>query len=167
MEIGLSLGANIGDRVASLMQAKQKIAAIPGVALVVQSALYETEPVEVSPEFQHLPFLNSILIIESLIPPAQLLNLFQFIEQQIGREPQPQPNQPRLVDIDIIYADQLQIDEPHLTIPHPRWAQRRFVLQPLCDVRPELILPGQSAMVKDLLAQLQDASRVALFQKKW
>lgn len=167
MEIGLCLGANEGDRLAYLIQAKQRILALPGISLTAQSPVYETEPVDVPPEFQNILFLNSILIIETLISIRQLMSLFQFIEQQIGRVPNPVTNAPRPVDIDIIYADQLQIEEDHIVIPHPRWTLRRFVVQPLCDVRPELHIPGQSAIVSDVLAQLQDPAKVTLFTKTW
>jgi 2-amino-4-hydroxy-6-hydroxymethyldihydropteridine diphosphokinase len=71
------------------------------------------------------------------------------------------------MDIDIIYADGLQIREQHLAIPHPHWAQRRFVVQPLCDVRPDLVIPGQTGTVADVLAGLNDPHKVILFAKKW
>ena len=167
MEIGLSLGTNLGDRLAHLIQMKKQILAIPGVSLAAQSPVYETEPVDVPSEFCNLLFLNSVLIIETLISSHQLMNLFLFIEQKIGRVPSPVANTPRPADIDIIYAGQLHIEEDHIVIPHPRWAQRRFVVQPLSDVRPELHIPGQSATVSDVLARLQDPSRVTLFTKTW
>ncbi len=167
MEIGLSLGANMEDRLAYLVQAKQQILALPGVNLAAQSPVYETEPVDVPAEFQHCSFLNSVLIIKTLISIHQLMRMFMFIEQKIGRIPSSVPNTPRHVDIDIIYADQLRIEEDHIIIPHPRWALRRFVVQPLSDVRPELQIPGQSATVSSVLAQLQDSSQVVLFTKTW
>ncbi len=167
MEIGLSLGSNLGDRLARLVQAKKQILDLPGLGNAAQSPVYETEPVDVPPEFSHLPFLNSVLIIETLISSRQLMGLFQMIEQRIGRVPNPVANAPRPADIDIIYAGQVQIAEDHIVIPHPRWARRRFVVQPLCDVRPELIIPGQSGTVHEVLAQLQDPARVALFAKTW
>ena len=167
MEIGLSLGSNMGDRLAQLIQAKKRILDLPGLAGAAQSPVYETEPVDVPPEFSHLPFLNSVLIIETIISTRQLMGLFQVIEQRIGRVPNPVANSPRPADIDIIYADQLQIEEDHIVIPHPRWAIRRFVVQPLCDVRPELHIPGQSGTVTDVLAQIQDPGKVTLFTKTW
>lgn len=167
MEIGLSLGSNMGDRLAQLIQAKKRILDLPGLAGAAQSPVYETEPVDVPPEFSHLPFLNSVLIIETLISSRQLMGLFQVIEQRIGRIPNPVANSPRPADIDLIYAGQLQIEDDHIVIPHPRWAIRRFVVQPLCDVRPELHIPGQSGTVSEILAQLQDPGKVTLFTKTW
>ena len=167
MEIGLSLGANMGDRLEQLIQAKNMILALPGIKLSAQSPIYETEPVDVPAEFSHLPFLNGILIIETLISTRQMMNMFHFIEQKVGRIPSPVVNAPRPVDIDIIYADQLRIDEDHIVIPHPRWSIRRFVLQPLSDVRHELHIPGQSGTVAEVLAELQDPAKVTLFTKTW
>jgi 2-amino-4-hydroxy-6-hydroxymethyldihydropteridine diphosphokinase len=167
MEIGLSLGANLGDRLGQLSQAKAMILALPGIKLAAQSPVYETEPVDVPAEFSHLPFLNGVLIIETLLPARQIMNLFHFIEQKLGRVPNPVANAPRSVDIDIIYADLLQLEDDRIIIPHPRWAIRRFVVQPLGDVRPDLRIPGQTGTVAEVLAQLQDPSKVTLFTRTW
>ncbi len=167
MEIGLSLGANLGDRLKQLVQAKTMILARPGIKLAAKSPVYETDPVDVPPEFSHLPFLNAVLVIETLISARQMLGLFHFIEQTVGRIPASVVHAPRPADIDIIYADQLEINEERLVIPHPRWASRRFVLQPLCDVRPDLHIPGQDGTVTDVLARLQDASKVIRITKTW
>jgi 2-amino-4-hydroxy-6-hydroxymethyldihydropteridine diphosphokinase len=93
----------------------------------------------------------------------------QYIEQETGRIPSPIVNAPRLIDLDIIYAGNLQINEAHLTIPHPRWHTRRFVLQPLSDIRPDLIILGQNKTVMELLNSLKDNHTVKLFTgaKQW
>jgi 2-amino-4-hydroxy-6-hydroxymethyldihydropteridine diphosphokinase len=167
MEVGLSLGSNMGDRLAHLKNAKAIILGSPGIVSADQSPVYETEPVDVPPEFQALNFLNAILIVKTLIPLSQLMRTFQFMEQKIGRVPNTVINSPRPMDIDIIYADGLQVREQHIVIPHPQWAQRRFVVQPLCDVRPDLVIPGQIGTVADVLAGLSDPHKVILFAKKW
>jgi len=167
MEVGLSLGSNMGDRLAHLKNAKAIILDSPGIVAADQSPVYETEPVDVPPEFQALNFLNAILIVKTLIPLPQLMRTFQFLEQEIGRVPNAVVNAPRPMDIDIIYADGLQVREQHIVIPHPLWAQRRFVVQPLCDVRPDLKIPGQTGTVADVLAGLSDPHKVVLFAKKW
>lgn len=167
MEFGLSLGTNSGDRLRHMSEARKRILAGAGIAPVAQSPVYETEPIDVPTEFQGLLFLNGILIVETRLSPPQLLTLFQVIEQQIGREPNEQRNAPRPIDIDIIYAGQLQIRTPQVTIPHSRWTTRRFVVQPLCDVRPDLTLPGAPGTVAEVLAQLQDRSKVTVFAKNW
>lgn len=157
----------MGDRLAHLKNAKAIILDSPGIMSADQSPVYETEPVDVPPEFQALNFLNAILIVKTLIPLSQLMRTFQFLEQEIGRVPNAVVNAPRPMDIDIIYADGLQVQEQHIVIPHPQWAQRRFVVQPLCDVRPDLIIPGQTGTVADVLAGLNDPHKVILFAKKW
>ena len=167
MEVGLSLGSNMGDRLAHFKHAKAVILSSPGIMPAAQSPVYETEPVDVPPEFQALNFLNAILIVKTLIPLSQLMRTFQFLEQEIGRVPNTVINAPRPMDIDIIYADGLQVREQHITIPHPHWQERRFVVQPLCDVRPDLKIPGQTGTVADVLAGLSDPHKVILFAKKW
>jgi 2-amino-4-hydroxy-6-hydroxymethyldihydropteridine diphosphokinase len=157
----------MGDRLAHLKSAKAIILNSPGIVSADQSPVYETEPVDVPPEFETLNFLNAILIVKTLIPLSQLMRTFQFMEQKIGRVPNTVINAPRPMDIDIIYADGLQIQEQYITIPHPHWAQRRFVVQPLCDVRPDLVIPGQTGTVADMLAGLSDPHKVTLFAKKW
>lgn len=167
MEVGLSLGSNMGDRLAHLKNAKTIILESPGIVAVAQSPVYDTEPVDVPAEFQELHFLNSILIVRTLIPVSHLMRTFQFMEQKIGRVPNTVINAPRPMDIDIIYADGLQVKEQHIEIPHPHWHERRFVVQPLCDVRPDLIIPGQTGTVAEVLANLRDLHKATLFTKKW
>ena len=167
MEIGLSIGANLGDRLKQMTEAKKMILDLPGIRQVAQSPVYETEPVEVPPEFQHLPFLNAILIIETLLSSHQIMNMLRFIEQKVGRVPDPVPNAPRHADIDIIYAGDLQINDEQIIIPHPRWSIRRFVLQPLSDVRPDLRIPGQNGTVSEVLTSLSDEAQVTWFAKNW
>ena len=154
MEIGLSLGSNLGDRSAALIAAKNHIDNISSVTVVESSPVYETAPVDVSAEHEHLPFLNAVVIVETESTPQDLLEEFHRIERDMGRSSTAEPNAPRTIDIDIIYADDLEMDTPELTIPHARWHQRRFVAQPLSDVRPQLILPGQDRTVSEILADL-------------
>lgn len=167
MEVGLSLGSNLGDRLQNLQNAKAMISSQPGIVLLAQSPVYETEPVKVLPDFKALNFLNAVLIIKTLIPLSQLLPTFQFFEQKMGRVPDGLAARPRPIDVDIIYADNLQVREPHLVIPHPHWPERRFVVQPLGDVRPDLKITGQTQTVAEVLAGLRDPHKVILFAKKW
>lgn len=167
MEVGLSLGANLGDRQANLAEARDRIAAYPGIDMVAQSPIYETEPVDVPDEHRQRLFLNAVLIMETSMAVPRLLKVLQGIERQIGRAPHPVPNSPRPIDIDIVYAGGLNIRESHVRIPHPRWAERRFVVQPLCDLRPNLRLPGQAATVAEILARLQNHGQANLFTTNW
>ncbi len=167
MEAGLALGSNIGDRIERLREARKGILAIGGIAFVAQSPVYETDPVDVPGEFAGLPFLNCALIIETSILVEELIGLFKSVERALGRMPSPIRNAPRPIDIDVIYAGDLTISSGNVEIPHPRWSVRRFVVQPLSDVRPHLRIPGQSGSVGDVLARLDDAGGVVLFADKW
>ncbi len=167
MEAGLSLGSNMGDRLANLAAARDRIAACAALALTAQSPVYETDPVDVPREYRALEFLNAVLIVETALSAAKLLTALQAVEREIGRQPGQPRNAPRVIDIDIIYAGRRAVRRGNLVIPHPRWQGRRFVVQPLCDVRPNLRLPGQAATVSAILADLPAAPRVKLWKAKW
>jgi len=155
MEFGFSLGSNQGDAAGYLRECKRRILALPDVQWVAQSPLYETEPVGVLPEYAHLTFFNSVLIVESSRMPTDWLEALHRIEREIGRVRTGDRNAPRPIDVDLIYAGDQLIDRGDLIVPHPRWAQRRFVVQPLCDVRPDLVLPGAGLTVREVLAQIE------------
>jgi 2-amino-4-hydroxy-6-hydroxymethyldihydropteridine diphosphokinase len=167
MEFGLSLGSNLGDRATNLVEARRRIIAIPGVRIIAQSPLYETEPVGVKPEYQDIQFLNAILIIESTKQPSELHLLLTNVERDIGRQRTTDKYAPRTVDIDLVYAGDETIDRAGLKIPHPLWSRRRFVLKPLADVRPELLLPGSDKTVAHLLEAMPKGEAVKVFQKEW
>ena len=162
MEVGLSLGANLGNRLLQLQTAKKRIIAQKGVSFVAQSPVYETEPVGVSPDDCKLYFLNAVIIIETALPIPELIARFQSVEHELGRRPTRKSNASRLIDIDIIYADNLRIELENITVPHPRWFKRRFVVQPLSDVRPDLVIPAQTITVHEILRNLLDKHRVTL-----
>ena len=167
MEVGLSLGSNWGDRVTHLAEARRRIEQIPETRIIAQASLYETEPVGVKPEYQHLKFLNTVLILESNGPVEKLHAALAKIENELGRVRSGDRFAPRIIDIDILYAGDKVMDQDELTIPHPRWSKRRFVLQPLVDVRPDLVLPGIHLSAQELLASLPSTESVALFAKDW
>lgn len=167
MEIGLSLGANLGNRLLQLQTAKKRIIAQKGVSFVAQSPIYETDPVDVLPDDCELYFLNAVIIVETASPIPELITRFQSIEHELGRRPTRKSNASRLMDIDIIYADNLRFSGEGVTVPHPRWFERRFVVQPLSDVRPDLVIPGQTGTVAEVLRKLSDEHQVILFAKEW
>jgi len=162
MEIGLSLGANLGNRLLQLQAAKKQIIARKGVSFVAQSPVYETEPVEVSPGDCKLYFFNAVIIIETALPIPELIARFKSVEHELGRRPTRKSNASRLMDIDIIYAGNLRVESEDITVPHPRWFKRRFVVQPLSDVRPDLVIPAQTITVHEILRTLPDKHRVIL-----
>lgn len=167
METGLSLGSNLGDRLGNLKEAKRLISLIPDVRVTAKSFVYETSPVGVPGEFAHLPFLNAVLLIETSSQPAELLAKLKKIEDDMGRVHKTGKNAPRPIDIDIVFSGNLCVADGGLHIPHPRWSSRRFVVQPLCDVRPDLKLPGQTQSVRDLLSALPPDQKVVLLTKEW
>lgn len=162
MRAGLALGSNLGDRLAQLRLARERVLALPGVsAPVLRSRVYETEPVGSGPEAG--AYLNAVLEVEYDGQPITLLDGLQRIEAEFGRPSKRPRNAPRTLDLDILYAGNLVLSNAEVVIPHPRLHLRRFVLTPLADIRPELILPGQQRSIAELLAGLDDPARVELF----
>jgi 2-amino-4-hydroxy-6-hydroxymethyldihydropteridine diphosphokinase len=131
MEIGFSLGSNMHDRKQLLVQAKHLIGSAPRTQFVEQSPIYETTPVDVKPEYRDMAYLNSVVILESDLPLESWLTYIGKIETNLGRERSADRNAPRPIDIDIIYAGDQIVDGGGLVVPHPRWAERRFVVQPM------------------------------------
>ncbi|MBN1269072.1 MAG: 2-amino-4-hydroxy-6-hydroxymethyldihydropteridine diphosphokinase [Kiritimatiellae bacterium] len=167
MEIGLSLGSNLGDRLAFLKEAKRCVLELPYTELTAQSPVYETEPVGVKPEHQHLRFLNCVLIVESATVVHEFFDQLRGIEDAMGRRRTLDRYSPRPIDIDVVYADDLRIESGGLVIPHPRWAERAFVVGPLADVRPDLVVPGSAKTVREIWETLESKDEVRLFSLDW
>ncbi len=167
MEIGFSLGSNMHNRKRLLMQAKTLLLSAPRTQFVDQSPIYETTPIDVKPEYADKAYLNSVVIMESELPIESWLSYIGKIETNLGRERSEDRNAPRTIDIDIIYAGDQIIDGGGLEVPHPRWAERRFVVQPLCDVRPELVVPESHKPVSDILRSLPLDEGLSVVDEKW
>jgi len=147
MRIGIALGSNLGDREANLRAA---VAAVREVAEspVLLSRVYETEPVDCPPDAA--TFLNAAMEIGYSGDIHILLQYLQSIESQRGRPRLRDKNSPRTIDLDILYAGDLVLNDPELILPHPRIAERFFVLLPLNDIVPELRLPKQISTIREL-----------------
>jgi len=167
MEVGLSLGSNLGDRLANLQDARQRVVAVTGLRLLASSPVYETEPVDVPAQFADKSFLNAVIIVDCAIDIRTLHKELAAVESDMGRRRGPERNAPRPIDIDILYAGQECVEEADLRIPHPRWAARRFVVQPLADVRPDLRLPDEPRTVREVLAALPARPAVVVFARHW
>ena len=167
MEVALALGSNLGDRLECLREARARLLALPGIRLMAQSPVYDSDPVGVPEPWHKLAFLNAVLIVETAMPAPELHKQTRHIERDMGREPAAPKNAPRQIDIDLIYAGAVRMETPELIVPHPRWFLRRFVLVPLATVRPELIIPGQSLTVSEVLRSLMDPAQVREFARDW
>jgi 2-amino-4-hydroxy-6-hydroxymethyldihydropteridine diphosphokinase len=161
----LSLGSNQGDRLAWLNKAGDALNALPDVRITAHSLVYETEPVGVPPAFGGLLFLNCVVIVATGLSPVPFSDAVHAIEDRLGRARGGTPNLPRTIDIDILAFDDLRIASPSLTLPHPRARERRFVLQPLVDLRPSFVFPGDTQTVSDLLESLPLQPRVLRYPK--
>jgi 2-amino-4-hydroxy-6-hydroxymethyldihydropteridine diphosphokinase len=144
----VGLGANLGEREATLRDAVEALAAEEGIEVVAVSTLRETEPVGVG---EQPPFLNGVAALETTLSARALLDRLLEIEQRFGRVRIPGEHGPRTLDLDLLLYGDEAIDEPGLTVPHPRLHQRRFVLEPLAELAPGLLVPGRGA-VESLLA---------------
>ena len=140
----VGLGANLGDREATIGAA---LAELPG--LVAVSELRETDPVGV---VDQPAFLNGAAALETELSARELLDALLAIERELGRERRERWG-PRTLDLDLLLYGEERIDEPGLTVPHPRLHERRFALEPLADLDQELVVPGRGR-VGDLLAEL-------------
>ncbi len=145
----LSLGSNVGDRDQHLRRALERLAT-EDVRIVRLSALYETQPRDVPDQAW---FLNQVVEIETSLLPMQLLGRTQKIERALGRIPT-RPKGPRVIDLDILFYEDTVVATPGLEIPHPRLADRRFVLEPLAELAPELRHPQTGHTVREMLAQV-------------
>jgi 2-amino-4-hydroxy-6-hydroxymethyldihydropteridine diphosphokinase len=147
----LLTGGNEGDRYLQLQQARTNIEHICGQFLLV-SSLYETAPWG-KPD--QPDFLNQVLLVETKLGPQALLRAILSIEEKGGRK-RTVKNAPRSIDIDILFYNLLVLEEPGLSIPHPRIADRRFVLEPLNEISPEFIHPVFGKSIHQLLLECKD-----------
>ena len=164
---GISLGSNLGNRLANLREARDMLLRLnPTEASFKQSSIYQTDPVGCPPNSPD--FYNAVIEIDYIGTPHDLLSSVQGIEWHLGRIPTAERNAPRKIDLDILYFGDTVMDEDVLTLPHPRLTDRRFVLNPLADISPQLILPGDLSTVGEHLRQLDtDEPEPSLVQSMW
>ncbi len=153
-EAFVALGANLGNRAASLERALRGIASFSEIVRV--SSVYETEPVGLADQ---PTFLNAVAQISTGLNARQLLTNLLEIEQSLGRERSVR-NGPRMIDLDLLLYGSSVISEPGLEVPHPRLNQRRFVLAPLAEIAPKLVHPVLGVTMVNLLSQLPEGEWV-------
>ena len=147
----IALGANLGNPVATVQAAILALRKLPQTEFIAASSLYRTAPVGL----KHQPdFINAVVQLVAVAPAPTLLQALFEIEARFGRR-RSVKNAPRTLDLDLLlYGDQLS-DDPQLTLPHPRLHERAFVLAPLAEIAPQLVIPGRGA-VADLLLRCAD-----------
>jgi 2-amino-4-hydroxy-6-hydroxymethyldihydropteridine diphosphokinase len=166
MRTAVALGSNLGNRLENLRAARKAIFNLANVkAPILSSAVYETEPVGCEPRAGK--FLNAVVEFEYGGDPARLLEQVIQIEEALGRRRHHPQNISRTIDIDLLYCGERRINDERLQLPHPRLHLRQFVLRPLADIRPDLVLSGQTNTVSDLLADFKDSGAVVRFAERW
>jgi 2-amino-4-hydroxy-6-hydroxymethyldihydropteridine diphosphokinase len=153
----LALGSNMGNRLANLKAAVNNLT--PQLAVKNKSSVYETPPWGFTTQAE---FLNQVVLAETYLEPQALLGHLKRLETALGRVPSFQ-NSPRLIDIDILFFDDLVLDTSQLVIPHPRLHERPFVLVPLAEIAPDLIHPLFEKSIRELLDRV-DRSDIKLFK---
>ena len=149
----VGLGANLGDRAATLRRAIDLLAERPAIDVVGVSSFRETDPVGYLDQPR---FLNAAVVVETSLTPSALLAALLDVERELGRVREGPRYGPRTVDLDLLLMDDLVLDEPGLELPHPRLHERAFALEPLAELDPELVVPGRGP-VRQLLLSLQSS----------
>jgi 2-amino-4-hydroxy-6-hydroxymethyldihydropteridine diphosphokinase len=201
MRAAVALGSNLGDRLANLQTARDRIRSLEGATLpVAQSAVYETSPIDCEAGAQN--FYNAVIEIGFEKEAEAFFAELQEIERALGRKrdtPSPpasptgrgggkprssresglettgeapaqdrrKRNLSRMIDLDLLYFGSERREGVGLQLPHPRMTERKFVMQPLCDIAPDLRLPGQSKNVGELLAQLRGPGKIKRVAEAW
>jgi len=166
MRTAVALGSNLGDRLDNLRAARRQIVELAQVQPpVVFSSIYETEPIGC--ERGAAKFLNAVIEFDYEGDPVRLLEQLSRVEESLGRKRDHPKNVSRTVDIDLLYCGDRQIDNERLQLPHPQMHLRKFVLQPLADIRSELVLPGQTRTVREMLAELKEPGEVVRVANNW
>ena len=149
----VGLGANLGDRTGTLIRALELLGVRPEIEIVAVSAFRETDPVGYLDQPR---FLNAAVAIDTPLRPQALLDVLLEVERELGRVRGGPRYGPRTVDLDLLLVEGVTLDEPGLTLPHPRLHERAFALVPLAELDPELVVPGHGS-VRELLVHLESA----------
>jgi len=153
----IGIGSNLGERRANCREARQRIAQLPKTRVVKESSLYESEPHGNAKTW----FANSVVEVETEMTSPELLKKLLAIEEEMGRKRvKGKKWGSRIVDLDILFFDNEIVAKRNLKIPHPRVAERRFVLLPLSELAPQLIHPSLNASVSELLAKVKDPKKM-------
>lgn len=161
-DVFLSLGSNLGDRLRNLQGAVSKLSSHPHLTVVSISPVYRTEPLY-DPE--QADFFNCAVRLKTDLKPRELLQACLNIEQQMGRKRDVKKYSSRLIDLDIIFYGNQRVSSTDLTVPHPRYAERNFVLVPLSDIAPDLVCPDTGMTVEETLRDSKDGSTIEVIRE--
>lgn len=166
MRAGIALGSNLGERLQNLRAARDRINLLagPGESLLM-SSIYETDPVGCEPGAQK--FMNAVVELDFKRTADELLRELQNIEAALGRPVDHARNISRTIDLDLLYFGNEVADTAELHLPHPRIGERRFVLAPLAEIRPDLVLPLATKSVGEMLAELTGGGSVVRVSSQW
>ncbi len=154
--VHVALGSNLGDRLGHLVAALERLDRTPGIRVASVSHAYETEPVG-PPQGE---YLNAAASLETTLPPRVLLEAFQAVERGLGRDRRREERWgPRTIDLDLLLDGESAFEEPGLTVPHPRLAERAFVLEPLAEIAPDARVPPAGRSVASLASALRSEQR--------
>lgn len=155
----IGFGSNLGDRQEWCDRAITLMGLLPHSRLVGVSSYYETEPVDPNATLGATWFYNGVVKLETVLAPRNLLEICRETERALGRD-ENNRNGPRTIDFDILFYGEQIIQEPGMTIPHPRLHRRRFVLEPLVEIAPDWVHPVLKKTIKELRQQLHDQNHV-------
>jgi len=150
----LGLGTNLGDRESYLAQALKELAGLPTIETGAVSSIYETAPVGLTDQPD---FLNLVVSVRTALSPRELMDALLHIENKMGRVRTVRWG-PRVIDLDLLVFGDVRVEVPGLSVPHPRLRERSFVLIPLAEIAPDLILPGEKMTIKKLAEKLLENS---------
>ncbi len=152
----IGVGSNVGDKAENCRKGVAAIDGTEGCAVEAESPLYETEPVYLESQDW---FLNGVIRIRTDLEPEALFTRLKEIEHSMGRRPGGPRFGPRVLDLDILFYEDRVLNEGMLKIPHPALQERRFVLEPLCDIAPGLVHPVLGQTIESLLSDLEDGGK--------
>lgn len=166
MRAGVALGSNVGDRLQNLRAARDRVSLLArdGEPLLV-SSVYETDPIDCEPGAQK--FMNAVVELGFEGSADELLHELRKIEAGLGRPADHARNTSRTIDLDLLYFGNEIAETAELTLPHPRIAERHFVLAPLAEIHPHLVLPLATKSVGDMLAELTGGGSVVRVSSQW
>jgi 2-amino-4-hydroxy-6-hydroxymethyldihydropteridine diphosphokinase len=157
MEAYIALGSNLGDREHNLLRAVAEVGRLPGCRVTALSSFYETSPVG---NVDQDAFYNAVLKLSTQLDVRSLLSYLLRIEDEIFKRSRTIHKGPRRIDLDLLLYGGMTINEENLVVPHPRLTERRFVLQPLCEIAPDLLHPLTGKTIHELLASLKSDETV-------